>query len=426
MGSDSKRLRAVTAIVAALLLVAFLMIHPAGAAHVTPADEKTAGVDRRPETVDAAVAWLSAKAPQMIRASRRTMRDGAAAFPPQVGTHYEAFWLRDYCYMLEGAIDAFSDRELTDACRLFVAAIGKDGAGVDCIRFNGKPIYKPGYGSMGLHPVADGSQFTVSVVWHTFRRTKDRELVRSVVGDLERTMVAVPRNPKTRLVHIKPGQPQERCPYGFTDSICKQGDELFCSLLFIQAARQMADLYGELDRPDDARRWSKEADDVAAQVCKVFWNPEWKMFRAATAKCNQPDVWGSAFAVSLGVADREQSLAVARYFRDHYDELVQRGQIRHLPRGMYWEGVGYRDAYQNGGYWATPVGWFVYTLDLVDPKLADRTVLDMTRDFRDRGVHEWVLGGRCAVPGYLASITLPLADIRRMLARRAEGSHDKP
>ena len=62
----------------------------------------------RPSSVPEAVRWLEAKSKEMIRASRRTMKSGIAAFPPQVGSGYEAFWLRDYAYMLEGCADAFS------------------------------------------------------------------------------------------------------------------------------------------------------------------------------------------------------------------------------------------------------------------------------------------------------------------------------
>lgn len=43
-----------------------------------------------------AVAWLEGEAHRIIRASVRTMQAGTAVFPPQVGTGYEAFWLRDY------------------------------------------------------------------------------------------------------------------------------------------------------------------------------------------------------------------------------------------------------------------------------------------------------------------------------------------
>ena len=100
---------------------------------------------------------------------------------------------------------------------------------------------------------------------------------------------------------------------------------------------------------------------------------------------------------------------------------MQEGQIRHLPGGVYWEKTSCkRDTYQNGAYWATPTGWFVYTLDLVDPALADQTVIDMVTDFKKNGACEWIIGKRRQLPNYLASASLPLAGIRAMLERRAE------
>ena len=204
--------------------------------------EATAGQAGASGSLSEAVQWLETEAHRIIRASMRTMADGTAAFPPQVGIGYEAFWLRDYEYTLEGSVDSYSDKELTDACRLFVHKLDPDGAGVDCIKFDGTPIYKPGFGSMGVHPVADGSQFTVAVAWHTYRKTKDAQLLAEILEPLVKTMNAVPRHPDTGLVHIVPGEPQERCPYGFTDTIRKQGDVLFCSLLYVQACRQLSDL----------------------------------------------------------------------------------------------------------------------------------------------------------------------------------------
>lgn len=371
-----------------------------------------------PETPADAVAWLDGEANRLVRISRRTMSDGTAAFPPQVGLGYEAFWLRDYEYTLEGSIDAYSDRELIDACRLFIRSMQADGVGVDCVKFDGTPIYKPGFGSMGENPVADGSQFTVGVAWHTYQRTKDAQLLRECIEPLIKTMNAVPRNPDTHLVHIRPGEPQDRCPYGFTDTVRKEGDELFCSLLYIQASRQLSDLLIAAGRAAEAAEWKAQADRVAASVRKVFWDPQAGLFRAATVACREHDIWGSAFAVYLGVADREQSMAVATHFRDNYAGIVQNGQIRHLPAGVYWEKARARDTYQNGAFWATPTGWFVYTVDLVDPALADRTVLDLVKDFQSGGACEWIFKDKRQLPNYLASASLPLAGIRAMMERR--------
>ncbi len=376
-----------------------------------------AGPDR-PAAFTNAVSWLQQESHRIVRASQRTMKDGTTAFPPQVGIGYEAFWLRDYVYTLEGAIEAYSDKELLDACNLFIRSLRSDGAGVDCVKFDGTPVYMPGYGTMGQNPVADGSQFTVAVVWHTYRKTKDAQLLRGSLEPLVKAMHAVPRNPDTSLVHIKPGEPWDRCPYGFTDTVRKQGDELFCSLLYVQASRQLADLLSSAGRATEAENWKQQAERVAASIRRVFWDPQAGLFRAATVSCREHDIWGSAFAVYLGVADDEQAKAIATVFKRDYSGLVQNGQIRHLPPGVFWEKGCPRDTYQNGGYWATPAGWFVYTLDLVDPALADRTVIDLVTDFQRGGVCEWVFKEVRRLPNYLASASLPLAGIRTMIERR--------
>jgi len=367
-----------------------------------------------------AVKWLEGEAHRVIRACAVKMNDGTLAFPPQIGIAYNAFWLRDYEYAVEGSIHSFSDKELTGACRLFVKSVSPEGAGVDCVRFFGKPIYKPGYGSMGKNPVLDGPPFTVSVAWHTYQRTKDKKLLGEMLDTLVKTMNYMPRNPKNGLAHI--ASPGERCPYGFTDKIGKSGDVLFCSLLAIQASRHLGDLLEAGQRRDEAAKWRKEAERITESVRSVFWDEKVGLFRSATEKCNVPDIWGSAFAVWLDVASKEQALAIARYFKEHYKEIVQDGQVRHIPGFMDWNGKKTKQnggRYQGGAFWATPAGWFVFTLDLADPALADKTVIDMVNHFKVHGACEWINGMHCRLPGYTASASLPLAGIRAMMERRA-------
>ncbi len=372
----------------------------------------------RPATLAEAVSWLESESHRLIRGSRRTMQDGTAAFPPQVGIGYEAFWLRDFVYTLEGSIDSYSEKELLDACSVFIREVSADGAGVDCVTFDGRPVYKPGLGTMGDNPVADGSQFTVAVAWHTYQKTKNSAFLGEIIDDLVRAMNAVPRNPQTGLVHIKDSE-WDRCPYGFTDTVRMQGDVLFCSLLYVEAAGRLSDLLNVLGRKDDADRWKREAEATAKGIREVFWDSQTGLFRAATIRCREHHIWGSAFAVYLGVADERQSRAIATYFRDNYSQIVQEGQIRHLPGGVYWETCSAaRDTYQNGAYWATSAGWFVYTLDMVDPALADQTVVDLVASFKENGACEWVFGEKHRLPSYLASASLPLAGIRAMIERR--------
>ena len=364
------------------------------------------------------ISWLESESVRMIRASARKMNNGMTAFPPQTGSGYEAFWLRDYAYTLEGAIGAYTDRQLLDALKLFVPAMERAGAGVDCIKFDGTAVYKPGYGTMGLKPVTDGTMFTVDVVWLTWQKTGDKKILHKYVDPLVPAMQRVPRNPDTRLVYIRPGKERERCGYGFTDTVNKQGDVLFSSLLFVQACRQLSDLLNATGESVAARIWEKEGARVEEQIRDVFWDDQTGLFLAATERCRQPDIWGSAFAVYLGVAGLNQSMRIGQYFKDHYDEIVYHGQIRHLPGGMFWGDAGCAPGtYQNGAFWAVPAGWFVYALDLADPELATRLVVDLVDDFRNGGVCEWITPSRRQLPGYLASACAPLPGFRRLNKR---------
>jgi hypothetical protein len=373
-----------------------------------------------------AVTWLDSEAHRVIRASLVPMNDGTAAFPPQVGIGYKAFWLRDYAYALEGSNESFSDKELTDACRLFVKSIREDGAAVDCVKFEGIPIYQPGYGSMGREAVLDGPPFTVDVAWRTYQRTKDKALLKEILDPLLKTMDFMPRNAQNGLAHI--ASRDERREYGFTDTILFTGDTLFCSLLFVQATRQLGDLLEADGRREQAVKWRAEGERSAESIRRVFWDAEIGLFRSSTGDCNVPYIWGSAFAVCLGVASDEQTQKIAGYFKNHYGEILQDGQVRHLPGFTDWNGKRTEKNggdYQRGAFWATPVGWFVYTLDLVDPALADQTVVNMVRHFQNYGACEYIDGEIRHLPGYVASAALPRAGIRAMVARRAEPQKTK-
>lgn len=364
------------------------------------------------------ISWLDSVSNHMIRDARRKMKNGMSAFPPQVGAGYEAFWLRDYAYTLEGSIDAYSRKELMDAVHLFVRNISDEGAGVDCVKFDGTAIYRPGYGTMGNNPVTDGIQFTVDVVWLTYQKTKSKKILKKYLDPLVNAMRRVPRNPETHLVFIRPGAERDRCGYGFTDTVNKQGDVLFSSLLYVQACRQLVDLLNASGQNALAIYWENEGLLVEENIRNVFWDQDVGLFRAATMRCREHDIWGSAFAVFLGIADMEQSIRVGKYFEIHYNDIVYQGQIRHIPGGVYWEDVGCaRVTYQNGAFWAVPAGWFVYALDLADPELATQVVVDMVEDFRSGGVCEWITDSKRTLPGYLASIAAPLSGFRRLNKR---------
>lgn len=371
------------------------------------------------KTFSEASAWLEAKAEQMVAACRRTMKDGTAAYPPQVGSGYAAFWLRDYAYILESGAAWIPPEEQLAAARLFVRSLAPDGAGVDCVKFEGTPIYKPGYGSMGENSVADGSPFTVAVAYLTWKATGDATFLASDTLDkLILAMGAVPRDPETGLVFIDPAKAWDRCPYGFHDTIRKTGLCFFESLLDVEASRRLAELLTAVGRAPEAKTFAARAEAGAKQINAVFWDPNVRLYWATTKGCRLPDVWGSTFAVWLGVASDAQACEIAAYCKANHAGLTQKGQVRQVPPGMYW-GKGGRDRYQNGAFWGTPSGWYAYTLNRVDPALADQTLIELVNDYAKRGVGEWVFGEKVSLPGgYMSSATLPLAGMRRLKDER--------
>lgn len=70
--------------------------------------------------------------------------------------------------------------------------------------------------------------------------------------------------------------------------------------------------------------------------------------------------------------------------------------------------------YQDGGYWATPLAWFMDALMRVDAELAARTFCDAVADFRANGINEWINDGERGAPDYCASAAMPLAGARRL------------
>lgn len=373
---------------------------------------------RKMVTVEESIAYLSMTSAEMIRDSIKRMKSGALSFAPQVGSAYNAFWLRDFAYMVEGNPSAFSFDELFDTVHVFMRGQRSDGAMVDSIAFDGTPYYMPGYGTMGANPVADGSQFAVHLIWKIYQYTRNVPLLQQYANALILAMQVVPRS-SSGLVYISPIG-WDRCPYGFTDQIRKQGDQLFDSLLYVQACRELSSILATIGRPTDAQSWQITSNSVASQINAVFWDGSIGLYRAATLQCNQPDIWGSAFAVRLGIPSASRRSAIANYFRNNYAFIVNRGQLRHLPGNTFWQVTSApANTFQNGAFWGVPVGWFAYTVDFIDAGLANATILNMVNDFATRGIKECISDIVNGVPDYVASAALPIEGIKAMMNRRA-------
>jgi len=376
---------------------------------------------------------------QVLPKAARRMADGTRVYNPDAGQQYNATWLRDFAYMAESG--RVPTEDVVNEALLFLRSVSPQDEGVDCVWHDGRPCYKPGGGRMGEKPVADGCPFTVSVAYLAWRQSGDDRFVRSPVLDtLVRVFDATPSDPDgSGLVWIDPKAAHERCPYGFTDTMRKTGKCLFTSLLKYEAGRRLERMLLAAGRGETARRIRQVCDRVRESVNATFWDESAGLYRAATVKCREHDVWGSAFAVWLDVAPVDRADRIAGVFRRAYAGLVHAGQVRHLMPGVYWEDARLvegeplpRDVYQNGAFWGTPTGWFAWTLARVDRALALRTFEDLATDYEKGGVCEchyaapgpcpWKATRPCS-GGYPANLGLPLAALRRF---RLEGCRAVP
>jgi len=369
---------------------------------------------------------------------------------------YPAFWVRDAVMMLGG--DLIPAEELEGWIRLMCSTVPGPGdwqvrPGVvvpayaipDHINFDGKATFYPGSYDTGTkqggrpygkYPPLDDYFYFLSAVWHHWKLTGSLKLFEGTVktawcemplSQLCERVFAAPRSDRTTGLCISVDTENEHAiDFGFCDSIRKSGKLLFPSLLKYVAAQQMAELFRAAGDKSKARRFQKDAKMIRAAIPATFLRTAgageaW--LHSATGVCNQADVWGSCFAVWCGAVDAPVADQLGRSLVRAYREqtAVRDGCVRHIlttdrVNGGGWEGIGRVGVYQNGGYWGTPVGWYLTAIERVDRAAARDMAADYIRFLRSNlrpdgtaEAWEWFNPdtGRRVNPLYAATVALP-------------------
>ena len=179
----------------------------------------------------------------------------------------------------------------------------------------------------------------------------------------------------------------------------------------------MADLLTAVGRTSDAATWRANAANETTQIQNTFFNASDGMFHAATGQCNQIDVWGSAFAVQLGVATPTQALSVANYLNNNYSAMVINGQVRQIPAPNYWQvALTAQNTDQDGTYWAVGTGMFAKALATVNPAKSQQTLLDMINWCKTNGaMPEYCVNSGAAGAGRIVRAALPLEQMKQYM-----------
>ena len=117
---------------------------------------------------------------------------------------------------------------------------------------------------------------------------------------------------------------------GWTDIVRKTGHLLFTSLLYYQACVELDELQ-EAMGGDPLFDYGARADLIRQNI-SLLWDEQSGMFFAADEDCRQIDIWGSAYAVQVGLATDAQKDRIADYFMAHW-EGITRGRFGTAPAG---------------------------------------------------------------------------------------------
>jgi len=420
---------------AALSTVALGLAEPLLADHnPAPVSKSESDLDYLRATAGKVLASASIPADGGIPGGAKNATGYPLRVPGGTQTYYPAFWIRDAAMMLGG--DFIPAAEIEGWVRV-IAATQPDAAGLqfgrlrippysipDHITMGGQACWFPGAyteqgnGTYGFLPPADDAFFFIQMVYEQWRLTRQLTFFRSRVNTgwgeqpladvCVRGFDSVAVDEISGLVVCGSADGQTRVDWGFCDAIRKSGRCLMPSLLRWRAAWQLAALLKAAGQPAEAKRLCAEARKIQAAVAPTFLHelpqpggPKTSFLLSATELGRKDDVWASAFAVWLGLLPREVELRVARHLLALYEAggTVVEGQVRHLPPsgkfGSHWEtALCAADQYQNGGYWATPIGWLATALRRVLPAAGERLASEYVAHLRanhDQGAPwEWI------------------------------------
>ena len=295
----------------------------------------------------------------------------------------------------------------------------------------------------GKYPPLDDHFYFITAVYEHWKMTGSPKLFEAKMktsfseerlADLcEKIYRVAPADPVTGIVLAGDVEKENAKDWGFSDAESKSGKLLFPSVLKFQASGRLAQLFDAAGELAKAKLYRDDAARLKAAISKVFFHASpggaegW--LHSATVVGNQPDVWGSAFAVFCGAVDapasRKVAAALVRSFREKTG--VRAGCVRQilttdkLNQGGSQISIAKTGTYQNGGYWGTPSGWTVAAIATVDPGAAAEMAGDFVRYWRsnmrpDGMTEAWEWSnpdtGESNNPLYVATIALPYLSLK--------------
>ena len=156
----------------------------------------------------------------------------------------------------------------------------------------------------------------------------------TVFERLERAFACPTTDPETGLAETT--EADRAVGFGFCDGETHTGKLLFASLLRYRAADELAELARALGHRERVAGYKQVQKTIRASVAGTFGDLKhtggW--LRASTWLSGQPDVWGTLFALHLGVLDRAEAAAARKTVADavRWGTITLEGGVRQVPR----------------------------------------------------------------------------------------------
>ena len=202
------------------------------------------------------------------------------------------------------------------------------------------------------------------------------------------------------------------------------------SLIRYRAALQLAWHAAQMDMPQDAKHYTRVAQQIRSNIVPVFADADgtrggW--LKASNGISAQADVWGSIYAIYLGALEGDARAGLLKTIAaalNQQGEIEFEGALRHVPVShdfsptAVWERtITPKNTYQNGAYWHTPAGWLLTILQPDYPQLAQTVRRHWLGHLHAQQGKVWECIGWDGTgnqnPSFGPSITLPLGVLSR-------------
>eukprot|EP00656_Telonema_subtile_P029788 TRINITY_DN32869_c0_g1_i1.p1 TRINITY_DN32869_c0_g1~~TRINITY_DN32869_c0_g1_i1.p1 ORF type:complete len:436 (-),score=61.60 TRINITY_DN32869_c0_g1_i1:175-1482(-) len=377
------------------------------------------------------IEWLANRTSSIIQGCKETilpsghqrLGNATVAFTPDATHSYGAQWTRDFQYTVAGASALMDELTVKASVRYTFAGMRADGCMPDRVQTDGMSVMAPGMMQPGNRPnpdhdhAWDNGPFAALLLAATVRAWPDKEFFCELEPSARKALDFVNRS-SNGLVYNDPIRPN--CTYGFTDTVAKTGHLLFCSLLYVDASRQMAAL-SSLYSCGDAVEYAAEATQVGDAIDSMS-DPNGPLWLAATIDNSYPDVWGSAYIVALNLSTPAKQAAAMNEMVQFKSRYFSAGQVRSLPMPLLWTkcnftygGTGLcapNGTYQNGAYWATPLTYMTAAMiNTGNVGFAETLLEECISDFKQNGIYEDVDYGLPAVSKGVLNYTASAANV---------------